>query len=233
MTGIIYKALCMSTEKIYIGQTIHNLKQRIKKHFYESGLKRTQSNKFYNAIRKYGNHDFIWEILERFEENDEQIMANRLDEREKFWIDHYDSIKNGYNTIYGSPIKEGNCLGENNPAYVEINVNEEEYFMKANEGWNRQQLANYFGIPDRHMKIWRKRMIAKDPMYKLRFANIDLKRKKKSSDHLKAINKYSHYIEDIKKMMTDNISIREMERRLKIPFQAIYRIIHRDLVNRI
>jgi len=72
-------------------------------------------------------------------------------------------------------------------------------------------------------------MCDKDPTYKLAFANLDSIRKKKSSEHNKAINKYSKYIEDIKNMMFDNISIREMERRLQIPFQAIYRIIHRDL----
>jgi len=59
--------------------------------------------------------------------------------------------------------------------------------------------------------------------------NLDIERKKKSAERNKAINKYSKHIEDIKTMMSSNISMREMSRKLNIPFAAVNRIIRRDL----
>lgn len=228
MEGIIYKVTCTKTNKVYIGETISPLKWRKWEHEY-CALVKNLKRKFYDSIRKHGKENFTWEIIETIVENDPQKMHEKLDEKEKFWIDHYDSIKNGYNTIYGSPIKTGNNIGKNNPSYVEININEEEYFKKAGEGLNRQELANYFGIPERHMKIWRKRMADKDPLSKLAFMNLDIERKKKSAKHNKAINKYANHIENIKAMVSLNISMRAISKQLNIPYAAINRIIHRDL----
>ena len=225
---MIYKSTCKTNNKVYIGETIAEFKWRIWEHNHYAKSKK-KKNKFHNALCKYGENDFAWEILETIEETDPQKMHDKLDEREKFWIDHYDSIKNGYNTVYGSPIRIGNNIGKNNPAYVKINIDENEYFKKAAEGLNRQQLAKYFGIPERHMKIWRKRMCDKDPLNKLAFMNLDSERKKKSAEHNKAINKYVHHIENIKTMVSLNISMREISKQLNIPFVAVNRIIHRDL----
>lgn len=228
MTGVIYKVICTKTNKVYIGETVAPLKMRKWEHEY-CALVKNLKRKFYDSIRKHGKESFVWQTIEVIEELDPQKMHDILDEREKFWIDHYDSIKNGYNTTYGSPIKKGNNIGENNPAYVNIDIDINDYFKKASEGLNRKQLADHFGINERHMKIWRKRMCDKDPLNKLAFMNLDIERKKRSSLHNKAINKYSKHIEDIKIMLSNNISMREMSRKLNIPFAAINRIIHRDL----
>jgi len=50
---------------------------------------------FYRAIRKYGADDFISEILEQ------NIDRNKLADREKYWIEHYDTYSNGYNSTKG------------------------------------------------------------------------------------------------------------------------------------
>lgn len=235
MTGIIYRAICVVNKKVYIGQTINKLKFRIYDHIYSADYCQNQrTHKFYNAIRKHKKENFTWEIVETIEKNDVEELFCELDSREKFWIDYYDSIKNGYNIVYGSSTIRGNTrdlrlFGADNPAYVEININEEEYFVKANEGLNRQQLADYFGIPDRHMKIWRKRMIAKDVKYKQKFLVLDSIRKKRSSEHNKVIHKYASHIEDIKSMRLNNISMRKISEKFNIPFSGLRRLIHRDL----
>ena len=68
------------------------------------GIKR----KFYNAIRKYGIENFKKEIIEIL-----PPIKKILKDREDYYIDFYDSIKNGYNiekqynTITGHPDYEG------------------------------------------------------------------------------------------------------------------------------
>lgn len=77
--------------KSYIGQTTRSLKQRAgyKGKNYES------SRIFYRAILKYGFENFEAGILE-------EVEADLLDEREKYWISYYNTIQpNGYNIKAG------------------------------------------------------------------------------------------------------------------------------------
>lgn len=55
-----------------------------------------ETTKFYNALRKYGYKNFTFEVIEECS-NDPAI----LDERERYWIEFYDSYKNGYNSTLG------------------------------------------------------------------------------------------------------------------------------------
>lgn len=93
MKGYIYK-ITSPSGKIYIGQTI-NLKSRIKKH---KRPKRAHNEKIVNSIRKYGwdQHDF--QIIEELVSVD---IKKLLNEREMYWIDFYDSYKNGLNCTKG------------------------------------------------------------------------------------------------------------------------------------
>lgn len=60
---IVYKAIS-PFNKIYIGITTCSLEKRMKEHFQTS--KRNKDNyKFYNSIRKYGFHNFKWEIIDQ------------------------------------------------------------------------------------------------------------------------------------------------------------------------
>ena len=89
--------------KKYIGQSI-DIERRRQQHIYGAGKYTT---KISMALYKYGLHNFTFEILETCD-------ANELDVREQYWIDYYDSIKNGYNITY---VDENGCnvQGENNP----------------------------------------------------------------------------------------------------------------------
>lgn len=59
--GILYKATCASTNKIYFGITVEGLNKRINKHFYCAS--KGSTTYFHNALRKYGRDGFAWDIL--------------------------------------------------------------------------------------------------------------------------------------------------------------------------
>jgi len=102
--GIIYKAVCSVTKKIYIGQTIRKLSVRKRGHKWEAFVKKDDS-KFHRALRKHGMDNFMWEIIcETFETN--------LCLFEIWSIAKYNSYSCGYNSTEG---------GDNNPMkYKEI-----------------------------------------------------------------------------------------------------------------
>lgn len=83
---IIYKATNKKNGKIYIGQTVHTLKERNRIRKYGKSI-------FDKAFRKYGEEGFDWEILETVDNID------LLNERETYWIEFYNStdLKIGYN----------------------------------------------------------------------------------------------------------------------------------------
>ena len=92
--GIIYKVTNQENGKIYIGQTIQTLNERKNKHYYKARQEEYTTH-FINALRKYPEEVFIWEII------DEAETKKALDEKEKYWIAYYNSIEKGYNTKDG------------------------------------------------------------------------------------------------------------------------------------
>lgn len=91
MTGIIYCYYCIPTGKKYIGQTVHE-ERRKRQHRHD--CKRGVDNKFYRAVRKYGWDQFIYGIIDEYE-------VKFLAEKEIYYIDHYNTYNNGYNSTIG------------------------------------------------------------------------------------------------------------------------------------
>lgn len=92
--GIIYKVTSPSG-KIYIGQTIHTLEERIKGH----NKKSTNCTLLKRAIDKYRDI-MVYEIIET-------VPYELLDEREIYWIKYYNSLApNGYNCSSGGNSKK-------------------------------------------------------------------------------------------------------------------------------
>lgn len=91
---IIYKVQNKINGKIYIGQTIHSLEYRKRKHL-EYARQNHKKNKFINAIRSYGIDNFIWEVIDTANTKDE------LNSKEKQYITDFDSIVSGYNMTEG------------------------------------------------------------------------------------------------------------------------------------
>ena len=99
--GLIYKITNTANSKVYLGKTIRPFKNRIKEHLKDYKIK---DNKLYRAMRKYGTNFFVFEILE------DNIQAESLGAKEKYYIKLYDSYYNGYNSTFGG---EGeSCVDE-------------------------------------------------------------------------------------------------------------------------
>lgn len=95
MKGFIYKVTNKVNSKVYIGQTIQTVQERWYRHCGKSGLSDSEMNThFKRAILKYGKESFSIEILE-------EVDSSKLDEREKYYINLYDSYNNGYNSTLG------------------------------------------------------------------------------------------------------------------------------------
>ncbi len=92
---IIYKATNRLNGKVYIGQTINNLKDRKADHINKANNHPDRNNHFCNALRKYGVDSFNWEVI--------CICPNidSLNEREQYYISYYNAIKDGYNLTTG------------------------------------------------------------------------------------------------------------------------------------
>ena len=93
MTGI-YKITNLINNKIYIGQSIH-IEKRWEDHKYYSSKQHTAIQ---SAFKKYGISNFSFEIIE-------ECPKDKLDEREIYWIEFYDSYNNGYNLTKGGMSK--------------------------------------------------------------------------------------------------------------------------------
>ena len=97
-TGIIYVIKNKCNDKVYIGQTTQCVEDRFKQHLKPSQRKRARY-KLYRAIDKYGSDNFYYEVLEK------DVPYDKLDEREIYYIEKFDSFKNGYNSTHGGDTK--------------------------------------------------------------------------------------------------------------------------------
>ena len=97
MEGIIYCYHCITTGKKYIGKTLY---ERKRKEDHKYNASKGKFSKFYNAVRKYGWDNFVYGIIE-------MIESNLLEEKEKFYIEKYNTFNSGYNMTIGGDGKFG------------------------------------------------------------------------------------------------------------------------------
>lgn len=101
MEGVIYCYHCIPTGKKYIGQTMYEQKRK-REHLNQSN---NYDRKFYLAVKKYGWDSFIYGIIEK-------SNIEKLDDMEMYFIDFYDTYKNGYNMTLGGGGRRGYNLSE-------------------------------------------------------------------------------------------------------------------------
>lgn len=89
---LIYKATNIENGKCYIGQTTKTLEHRKREHLDSA---KNPIFRFHRAIKMYGADKFIWEVI------DTANTVDELNEKEGYWIEHYDSYNNGYNDTKG------------------------------------------------------------------------------------------------------------------------------------
>lgn len=92
--GIIYSAYNKISKKYYIGQTRNKLEKRVQGHYSLSKQKKYSHIHFMKALAFYDKNEWEWDIIE-------EINVNQLNEREVYWIKHYNSFEDGYNGNYG------------------------------------------------------------------------------------------------------------------------------------
>lgn len=92
--GYIYKIWNEVNDKVYIGQTTYSLQKRWKEHLYASKNEKARTQNIYLAMRKYGQQFFHIEEIE-------QCENDLLNEREMYWVEYFDSYRNGYNMTLG------------------------------------------------------------------------------------------------------------------------------------
>ena len=94
VTGI-YKITNQENGKCYIGQSV-DVSKRWKDHAKCGlGIDTPQGNKLYKDMQEVGIWNFSWELLE-------QCPREQLNEKEKYYIDLYQSQDFGYNSTKGN-----------------------------------------------------------------------------------------------------------------------------------
>lgn len=96
----IYKITNNINGKIYIGQS-NNIQRRFSEHQNRGATSRIPVDV---AIQKYGKENFSFEIIE-------ECTIEQLNQRETYWINHFNSIENGYNCSVGG---DQQSIGNNN-----------------------------------------------------------------------------------------------------------------------
>lgn len=110
MIGYIYCATCLTTGKLYFGQTIRLVEERWERHIQES---RSGSNyKFHRAIRKYGEENFLVEEVLTVSAPTKDALKAKLDYIEIRLIRKFDTFRNGYNMTLGGEGQFGRIFSE-------------------------------------------------------------------------------------------------------------------------
>lgn len=91
--GFIYKITNLLNNKVYIGKTQLTLELRWQDH--KKNFKKLQDDMaIHKAMFKYGEDNFSTEIIE-------ECSDEIINDREKHWIEFYNSYQNGYNSTLG------------------------------------------------------------------------------------------------------------------------------------
>lgn len=124
-------------DMVYVGQA-KNSEQRFQGHCYVSSMKQYIDKE----IKRIGQEHFWYEILESQIEN--------YNEREQYWINYYNSYKNGYNRTIGGDSFEN---GVNNPASFikDENILNQIINDLKNTTLQYKDIANKYNIPNEEM----------------------------------------------------------------------------------
>ena len=163
---VIYKIINLINNKIYIGKTIND-----KSSYFGSGLLINRS------IQKYGLENFKKEII------DETSSIEELNEKEKYWIQYFDStnLNIGYNIGKGGdggdiftnhPNKEEirkkySHLGENNGMFGKHHTEESIQKISENKKGQNKGIPTWnkgFGIGNYTEEQYIKMYLNRDPL---------------------------------------------------------------------
>jgi group I intron endonuclease len=197
MKGIIYCFHCISNGKKYIGMTEKGLEYRVKQHINNVNRNYKVSRKFYNCIKKYGIQNFIIAIVE-------ECDVNNLSEREKYYIEKYDTYRKGLNSTLGG---EGTSGWKHTKESRDKIKQRRKYQVLTEE--HKEKLRGY-----KHTEEWKQKqrewMTGREVKYETRLKlsqsqkgrkgrPISEEQRKKQSEKLKGNPKTKEHAENIKK----------------------------------
>lgn len=199
MTGI-YKITFIGTERVYIGSSF-KLKTRRSTHLTELRANRHHSIKLQNAYNKYGEDNFIFEVLEELD----NLTRDELFQREQYYMENYSSFKDGYNMSPNAWTMVKQWTDEDKLVKSEAMTGEGNHFFgKTHSGETKRKLSENA----------KQRIGEKNPFY-------GKKHSEETKDKLRnrpVYNKVSCYINDI---FYDTIM--EASINLGIPYKTVRR----------
>lgn len=187
-----------SNKVVYVGITC-DIKQRRKQHEKDEAfndLRKEYNYPLSRAFRKYGVDAFSFEIIEEIENRDEANI------KEDYWINYYNTIKNGYNQIRG---------GENRTVLSDEDIKKIKQQIK--EGKTYKTISKNFNCSESWLSLINNGEAYRDEneQYPL-FAKKNGKRlnKKQVHDIIELLKSKNIKIKDIAKKynISDNVIIR-------------------------
>lgn len=151
VSGIIYRRFIVNDkgqEKSYIGQTCDPEKRNSD---FMNLRVQYSGNKIENARKKYRPQNFNYEVLETIQCENEQELAQKLNELEIVYIEMYDSFNNGYNNTIGG----GGASGYQHTDEYKEWQSQRSYELNSDPEFKRRQkegMAAYFNNPEAHAK---------------------------------------------------------------------------------
>lgn len=110
--GYIYLILNDINDKVYVGQTTQSVEKRFNEHVWVAKRNRVYS-KLYTAMRNIGiEHFYAVSIVEC-----EDAELNRY---EQYFVELYNSLQNGYNTLYPYSCKRLRAVHEYDDKVIEL-----------------------------------------------------------------------------------------------------------------
>lgn len=135
MRGFIYKITNNVNGKVYIGQTIQTIKERFYQHCATKCSDSVLNMAIHRAIKKYGKSNFTIEVIE-------EVDKDSLNDREKFWIEYYNSYNNGYNSTIGGQDSSTHCK----------ELDTESIIKEYNSGKSLRSIGNTFKVDKQTIK---------------------------------------------------------------------------------
>ena len=90
---VVYCYHCITTGKKYVGVTDNEIRRK-SQHKNNIKVDRYPDLAFYRAVKKYGWDSFIYGVIEH-------CPVSELNDKEVYWIETLNTLKNGYNMTIG------------------------------------------------------------------------------------------------------------------------------------
>jgi group I intron endonuclease len=193
--GKIYKITNKENGLIYIGCTVNSLEKRFGEHLSRCFTSEYKS-KLYNSMKKYGQENFIIELVE-------ECNLDVIYETEKKYIEQYDSYNNGLNSTIGG---EG-CLGYTHSSEIRQKISENTKNGNSHKGKTYEELYG-----DKADEQREKRRLSVKQGWGVMSIEDKQQRINKATETLQKTSKYGiDLVIDVKNKLKEGYKIKQLE----------------------